>query len=80
MDHENTGYQKFLLDRILANLDPDKCCRLHNRELALKTGTTRKKIVKEIGVLVDQGILIRERDRNSEGYVMERRLRIVEKS
>ena len=81
MGHENlTGYQKFLLDRILINLDPDKWCRLHNRELAIKTGTTRKKVVKEIGILVSQGILIRERDKNGGGYVTERRLRITKRN
>lgn len=81
MDHENlTGFQREFLKRIQANLDPDEWCRLRNRELATKTGTTRKKVVKEIGALVNQGILIRERDTNGDGYVIERRLRIVEKS
>lgn len=79
-NHENlTGYQKFLLDRILVNLDSDKWCRLSNRELATKSGTTRKKVVKEIGMLVNRGILIRERDTNGDGYVLERRLYLIEK-
>jgi len=78
VDHQGlTGYERFLLDRIIANLDDDGYCRLRNRELAIKTGTTRKKVVKEIGALTKQGILIRERDRDDGGRVVERRLRVV---
>jgi len=74
-----TGYERFLLDRIIANLDADNWCRLRNQELATKTGTTRKKVVKEIGILVKHDILIRERDKNGGGHVIERRLRIAGK-
>jgi len=74
-----TGYERFLLDRIIANLDADNWCRLRNQELATKTGTTRKKVVKEIGILVKHDILIRERDKNGGGRVIERRLRIAGK-
>ena len=77
---ELSGYQAFLLDRINVNTDADGWCRLTNNELAAKTGTTRKRVVVGIGVLVESHCLIRSRDTNTKGRVTERRLHAVRQS
>lgn len=75
---ELSPFEAFLLSRINALADEDGWCRLTNRELATRSGTTRKVVVRALKQLTASRCILRERDYHPEtGSVVERRLRVL---